>query len=177
MLKDEQNLIDGDYGKRFCMNVNCNATAPSFNMTHEERVALGKRNHKLGVGAHGRSKEQMSIDGRKGDITNQKNKTAIYGMTSSEKSSASRAAAKKCKEIGAGVYGLTFEQRSAAGKKGGKRTRELGVGICGLTHEQRVANGKKYGKKNSLFANHKRWHINRGIVNPDCALCRSSAKA
>jgi len=54
----------------------------------------GKKSKELNLGIHGRSKEQMTIDGRK--------------------------SAEKQKELGIGLYGLTFEQRSTIGKKYGK---------------------------------------------------------
>ena len=54
----------------------------------------GKKNYELGLGIHGRTKEQMTEDGKKGVKTQ--------------------------KELGIGLYGVTFEQRSATGKKYGR---------------------------------------------------------
>jgi len=73
-----------------------------FAMSEEERYFQrvnagklgGKKSKELNLGIHGRSKEQMTIDGRK--------------------------SAEKQKELGIGLYGLTFEQRSTIGKKYGK---------------------------------------------------------
>jgi len=45
----------------------------------------GPKSYEMKVGVHGRSKEKMSEDGKKSAQTNQKNKTAIYGLTTEQR--------------------------------------------------------------------------------------------
>lgn len=56
-------------------------------------------------------------------------------------------------EEGTDLFGMTAEQKSAAGRKAGR----MG------SHEAKATSGR--------LANHIRWHVKRGIKNPDCPLC------
>jgi hypothetical protein len=81
----------------------------------------GNKSYELGLGAHGRSKEQMSKDGRK-------NGRKVY-------------------ELGVGIFARTPEQISKDCMKGGKiignENKELGRGIFALSKEKMSENGKK----------------------------------
>jgi hypothetical protein len=99
-----------------------------FGMTPEEKSDMckkggkigGQKTYELGLGFHGRTKEQMTEDGKRGG--------------------------KKTKELGIGFYGRTKEQITKDSIKGGKKTKELGVGVHGRTKEQMTEDGKKGGK-------------------------------
>jgi len=49
---------------------------------------------------------------------------------------------------------LTFDNRSKAGRSNS------------------FENQSKAGKLRARQTNHIRWHVNRGIVNPECSLCQ-----
>ena len=117
-----------------------------------EKSEAGKKSKELGVGIHGRTKEQIIEDGRKGAEKQKEIRTgAVYGKSKEQRIENGRTCGNKTKELGIGIHGLTPEQRienaKNAGLVGGKRTRELGVGICGLTKEQMFENGKRNGNK------------------------------
>jgi hypothetical protein len=72
---------------------------------------------------------------------------------------------------------ITFEIRGRGGKVSGRKNVENG-------HLLSVASqgGKKGGRKNaesghmssiSSLGRHTHWHVNRGVVNPKCAFCRT----
>ena len=98
-----------------------------------------------------------------------------YGVFTTE---ANRKGGRAAYKIGLGKR--THEQLA----EGGRKSREMGVGIHNRTPEQMARDGRKGYKKSlekitpeqrveiNLKTNHARWHVNRGIVNPDCALCR-----
>ena len=124
-------------------------------MTEDIRVAkseAGKKSKELGVGVHGRTKEQIIEDGRKG-VEKQKEigTGVVYGKSKEERIENGKTCGNKTKELGIGIHGLTPEQRIENAKKagliGGKRTRELGVGIFALTKEQMSEKGKRSGNK------------------------------
>jgi hypothetical protein len=84
----------------------------------------GKKAYELGLGIHGRTKEKMSEDGKKGSS--------------------------KAKELGVGIFALTPEQikenSSKGGKVSGKMQKDLGLGIHGLSSEETKDNASKGGK-------------------------------
>jgi len=104
-----------------------------FSMTHEELSCAGKKGaKKLGdvwgkltyerkIGVHGRTKEQMSIDGKM--------------------------AGKKTYELGVGVFGMSEDEKYKSSSKGGSKSKENGTGIFSLTKEQRQEIGRKSSKK------------------------------
>ena len=64
-----------------------------------------------------------------------------------------------------GPIPATPEQKSRAGRLGGRRNIELhGSLFSHITQEDRRKNGSKGGRN----ANHNRWHVDRGIINPEC---------
>jgi len=67
----------------------------------------GKKIKELGLGIHGRTKEQMTEDARKGGKISGK----ING--------------KKAKELGLGIHGLSLEQTIENGRKGGKSASKI----------------------------------------------------
>jgi hypothetical protein len=56
----------------------------------------------------------------------------------------------------------TFEGSSKGGKMGGRSKSSEKLAACAL---------------NFRVASHKRWHVNRQIINPSCELCRTAAVA
>ncbi len=69
-----------------------------------------------------------------------------------------------------GVCGRSPEQMRIDGRKGGFAR------AASMTPEERSERGRFLGRKNIdsghiYKLNHLRWHINRGIVNPNCKLC------
>jgi hypothetical protein len=154
-LEVEKRLIKPVYNTdKWCLNKNCGGKV-SLEICRNSGKITGKKSKELGMGVHGRTKEQMTKDGKKGGkISGQKhkkNKTGICGRTKEKMSEDGKKGGKKAKELGLGICGFTTEQRMENGKKynkkGGKKTKELGVGIFGLTAEQTIENGKKGGKK------------------------------
>ena len=111
----------------------------------------GKISKELGAGVHGRTKEQMIEDGKKGAEKQKELGLGAYGKSKEEHIEWGKTWGNKTKELGIGIHGLTPEQRiencKNAGLIGGKRTRELGVGIFALTKEQMSEKGKLNGNK------------------------------
>ena len=70
---------------------------------------------------------------------------------------------------------LASELNRTNGRKGGlKSGRKVGQ----MNAEKWAANpethremSRKAGPRGAVVANHNRWHVNRGVVNPDCPLC------
>jgi len=101
--KNMQELIKGNQfgikGGEKCRDLKLGFFSMSEEERHLQRSKAGKISGKIMYdnkkGIFSRSKEQMTIDGRK--------------------------SAEKQKELGIGLYGLTFEQRSKIGKKYGKQ--------------------------------------------------------
>jgi hypothetical protein len=117
----------------------------------ENKIKAGKRSKKLGVGVHGRTKNQMIEDGKKGAEKQRKLGLGVYGKSKEENIEWGRTMGNKAKELGIGIHGIPKEERVENAKKaglvGGKRTKELGVGFFGLTKEQLSENGKRAGQK------------------------------
>jgi hypothetical protein len=113
----------------------------------ENKIKAGKRSKELGVGIHGRTKEQIIGDGKKGAEKSKKLGVGIFGLTEEQRSENSRKNGEKNYKLGIGIHGRTKEQKSEDGKKGVKKSKELGVGIFGLTKEQMSENGKRNGNK------------------------------
>jgi hypothetical protein len=94
----EKRLIKPVYNTdKWCLNRNCGGI---FSIQHQSNAGKiggkigGKKAKELGLGACGRTKDQMTEDGIKGG--------------------------KKLKELGLGFHGLTPEQKSENARKGGK---------------------------------------------------------
>lgn len=68
--------------------------------------------------------------------------------------------------------------KQAANAKNGERFGNWSIESGHLaslrTPEHQSKAGRAGGKKGGPAANHLRWHLNRGIVNPQCALCREA---
>ena len=91
----------------------------------------GKRSKELGVGIHGRTKEQIIEDGKKG--------------------------AEKQRKLGLGVCGKSKEENIEWGKTMGNKTKELGIGIHGIPKEERVKNARKGGLIGGKNTSSQKW--------------------
>jgi hypothetical protein len=139
---------------KWCLNKNCGGKV-SLEICRNSGKITGKKAKELGIGVHGRTKEQMTEDGKKGGKKAKELGVGVHGRTKEQMTEdgkkGGKIAGKKAKELGIGICGFTPEQRMENGKKynkkGGKKTKELGVGIFGLTAEQTIENGKIGGKK------------------------------
>jgi hypothetical protein len=111
----------------------------------------GLKTYQLGIGVHGRSKEQMTIDAKKGAKNggkkaaeiNKINGGGFWGIPIEERRKNSRKAGLKCKELGLGVCGLSKEQRSEIGKKSAETNRKNKTGLYGIPIENRKETAKK----------------------------------
>jgi hypothetical protein len=141
----ERRLIKPAYNTdRFCLNEHCGG-----NFSLEICSNAGKKAKELGLGVHGRTKEQMSENGRKTKELG----IGVHGRTKKQIKKDSKIGGKRTKERGVGIFGLTTEQTSENGKKGGKiggkKVKELCVGIHGRTKEQIKKDSEIGGKKTS----------------------------
>lgn len=86
----------------------------------------------------------------------------------------------------------THANRAAGGRISGPKTARNKTGIHGRSSEQMAADGRKGGRiggritgrkfkeeglglfavQNQGIGPHTRWHVNRGVVNPNCDLCQ-----
>ena len=57
-------------------------------------------------------------------------------------------------------------RRISEGKKGAKRSEETKRKIS------ETLTGSHYGRNGGIKTNHIRWHVKRGITNPNCGLCK-----
>jgi hypothetical protein len=58
------------------------------------------------------------------------------------------------------------------GPIGGRSNAINKTGVCGRSPEKMSEDGRKAGSVSGPRVCHKRWHTDRGIVNPDCKLCQ-----
>jgi len=146
----EQRIIRPIYNTdKWCLNENCGGVS-----SLKFASMGGTKSKELGLGVHGLSFEQRSINGKIGGKIVKENKLGFLSKTKQEMiehakktltKSVCKKAGKKAHELGLGVHGLTKEQRTENGKKGAQKTKELGVGIFALTPEQIKENSKKGG--------------------------------
>jgi hypothetical protein len=153
----EKRIIKPFYNTdKWCLNENVGGKV-SLEICRNTGKINGKKIKELGIGVHGRTKEQMTEDGKKGGkISGKKIKElglGVHGRTKEQMTEDGKKGGKKLKELGLGVHKRTKEQikkdSRKGGKKGGKKIKELGVGIFELTSKQLSENGKKGGKKSS----------------------------
>jgi hypothetical protein len=147
----------------------------------------GKITKELGIGIHGRTKEQMTEDGKKGGIKTYQLGIGIHSQTKEQLSKNGSLGSKKQKELNIGIFGLTREERRNAGiilyeqkigihslskeqkSEHGQKTKELGLGFFGLTKEQMTENGKKGSK----VTNSQQWQCTEtGHISNSGALSR-----
>jgi hypothetical protein len=135
---------------KWCLNESCGG-----NFSLEQKSKAGKMGGKISgkkskenkTGVCGRSKEQMSKDGRRGG--------------------------QKIKELGIGIFGLTKEEIIEHSSKVGKLTYELGVGIHGRTKEKMIEDGRKAAK----VINSQKWMcLETGVVSTFGPLTRYQRK-
>lgn len=77
------------------------------------------------------------------------------------------------KEKGIGIFAPDYD-KSTGGRVGGKKTKDSEVGIHGLSSDERSKFSALGGRKSAPIINHVRWHVNRGIKSPSCALCANA---
>lgn len=146
-------------------------------MTQEQRIAAGQKAGEIVVerdlGIHGLTSKQTIANAKKGGEIAYKNELGIHARSPEQMCADGQKGGKISGQLTyerkIGVHGRSPEQMSADGKKGDEKAKRLGTGIYGRTFEQHSAIGK--------IANHVRWHVRRGIMNPNCDLCCNSAKA
>jgi len=129
----------------------------------------GTKTYKLGIGVHGRSKEQMTIDAKKGAKNggkkaaeiNRINGGGFWGIPIEERRKNSRKGGKitgeKHKKNGTGIFGRSKEKMTEDGKKGGKKAAETnkknGTSFYGIPIEERRKNSRKAEK----ITNSQKW--------------------
>jgi hypothetical protein len=143
---------------KWCLNENCGGLLSLETCINSGKIN-GKKIKELGIGVHGRTKEQMTEDGIKGG----------------------KIGGKKAKELGVGIHGLSPEQiienAKKSGKIGGPKSYELGLGVHGRTKEQMSENGKIGGKIGSKITNSQKWMcLETGYVSTSGPLARYQNK-
>jgi hypothetical protein len=110
----ENRLVGSVFNKdRWCLNEHCGGTH-SLKILKEN----GQKTYELGIGVHGRTKTQMSEDGRKAGQKNYENGTGCFSLTPEQRSIVSRRAGQRTYENGTGIFSMTLEKASEARKKG-----------------------------------------------------------
>ena len=162
----EKRLIRPFYNTdKWCLNENCggiisldilkeNGKRVSEKYSSLNGIKNGNRTKELGIGIHGRTKEQMTEDGRKGGLITGKRcyelGEGIFQRTKEQISEDARKGAEKVKELGIGIHGRTKEQMTEDGRKGGKiagtKNYEMKIGIFGRNEEQHTIDSKIGGK-------------------------------
>jgi hypothetical protein len=159
---------------QFRLGAGGRATAASgklaFALTPADRLrgarVSGKRAFERGTGIFAPGYLQKGIGGRK--MVAKK-----IGMFAPENlGMGGRIAGPKTNEMHIGIFAPDFDKRAPGrigGPIGGRKAKELGLGI--FAPGMAAAGGRIASRIN----NHERWHIKRGIVNPNCELCRASS--
>jgi hypothetical protein len=154
----EKRLIRPVYNTdKWCLNESCGGKF-SLETSRENGKKYGPKNGKkikeLGIGIHGRTKEQMSENGKKSGKKGGKKAyemgIGIHGRNEEQRKidakKGGERGGKKTYETKVGCFRLSQEQKRENSKKGGTITKELGVGIHGRTKEQMTEDGKNAGK-------------------------------
>ena len=121
--------------------------------TKEQMSIEGKKVKELGIGIFGMSKEEKSEAGKKGANIIKNNKSGIFGATKEQLQEYGR----KSYELGVGLHSLTKEEKIEVSKKGGETARDMEVGIFGLNEEQRKENAGKGGKVGGKITSSQKW--------------------
>jgi hypothetical protein len=144
----EKRLIGTFYQTdKWCLNESCGGQ-----ISLKVRRETGKKLYEKKIGVHSLTTEQRSKNGKKVAKMNEKNGTAIYGMSKEQKSEAGKIGGKiggkksslKNKENKLGIFSMTSEELSFAGRKGGKiggrnsqkTLRENKLGIYAITPDE-----------------------------------------
>jgi len=115
-----------------------------FEEASRRGIINGLKHKQNKTGVCGRSKEQMSKDGKKATERARELGVGVYGFTLEQNSKNGKKGVKKAKELGVGIFGLTFDERS----KNSKINYDNGKGLASLTTEQKIERSKKAGNKN-----------------------------
>lgn len=157
---------------------------------------IGGRTNALNkTGVCGRTPEQMTTDGRKGGRIGGRISGSVVGRRHKEKGTGiftpgmqavgGRITGRKNKTLKRGIFTLTRAQLVENGRKNGRvngrKAVEQKTGIFAPDYDKGKG-GRIGGRTNadsgqmqtlgySGLGAHARWHTNKGIVNPKCALC------
>jgi hypothetical protein len=142
----EKRLIKPFYNNdKWCLNENVGGI-----ISFKQSKKGGQKSYKLKLGVHGRSKEQMTEDGKVNGKKIVDLQLGIHGYTKEQTIENAKKAGQKCKELGLGICGLSFEQRSENGKKynhlGRETQKKCGTGFYGIPIEKR----REYAKKSAI---------------------------
>ena len=122
--------------------------------------------------AEGLSREQCSEAGRSGAASQKVSGTGLFGMTREDHVRLGRQAF---------LSGQLLKAATAGGHTQGRKNVEDGHLDRIRSHDGSVRAGKLQGRRNvenghlakaRRGALHSRWHLRRGIVNPQCPLCQ-----
>jgi hypothetical protein len=174
-LEIESRLIKPVFNTdKWCLNENCGGIMSLPQRSKAGKIG-GQKSYELGVGIHGRTKEQMIEDGKKvkelgigifgmskeekseagkrGSATNKENKTGIFGATKEQLSEYGR----KSYELGVGLHSLTAKEKTEICKNAGILVRDMKLGIFGLPEEEKIKNASKAGKVGGKVTSSQRW--------------------
>jgi hypothetical protein len=126
--KVEDRLIKSVYNTdKYCLNESCGGKV-SLEICRNSGKITGKKNKELGLGVCGRTKEQMTEDGRMGG----------------------KISGKKSKELGIGIHGRTKEQMTEDGKKGNKIVNSQKWECCETGYVSTAAGISQYQKARGI---------------------------
>jgi hypothetical protein len=186
-LEIESRLIKPVFNTdKWCLNENCGGIMSLPQKSRAGKMG-GQKTYEMGVGVHGRTKEQIIEDSKiggkiggkiSGKLTYELG-IGIFGMSKEEKSEAGKrgsATIKKNKtgifgatkeqlsqygrksyELGVGLHSLTAEEKTEICKNAGILVRDMKLGIFGLTEEERIKNAGKGGKVGGKVTSSQRW--------------------
>jgi hypothetical protein len=163
----EKRLIKSVYNTdKWCLNKNCggiisldilkeNGKKVSEKYSRINGIKNGNRVYELGVGMFGRTKEQMTEDGKKGGERVKELGIGVHARTKEQMTEDGKKGGKIVGEMHkknrTAIFGRSMDQHSLDSKKGGKIAgrinKENGTGICGIPIEQRRETGRKSGLK------------------------------
>lgn len=167
--RQEANIIENRIIKFFmddplCLNENCGGIISSKMCKKGTETQI---KNKLGI--HGRTKENIKLDGDKGRETQKKLKIGIYSLSVEERieigkktgnknvetghiQNLGKVTGNKNKENKTGIFAQTKEERREVSRKGGKTSGNNAVknktGIHKFTKEERILVSKRGGNKN-----------------------------
>lgn len=176
--KDYQNM--GRIGGRIAGRKNIESGHLARLRTPEHQARAGRIGGRIGGRKNVETGHLASIRGMGGQSAKER-KAGIFGRTLEQHSRDSQKAGRAGGPRSAIVNMKNGTSIFAPGMraKGGRKTKENGTGIFAMTSEQRQAVARKAGhmggKIGGLIGGRigmcKRWHRDRGIINPDCLEC------
>jgi len=142
-LEIEKRLINPVYQTdKWCLNKSCGGIV-ELKINRKTGKLSAQKCKNLNIGLFSLTKEEMSINGKKGGNKAKELGSGICGLSVEERIKNGN----RNYELGVGIHALSPEQKIEFGKNGGEKSYQMKLGVFSLSPEEMSINGKKGGKK------------------------------